>query len=361
MPVTLTVNGRTTSAPPGPTLFECAETLGIRVPTSCQKNGKCKECVVEVAEGMPLLSPPTASESHLKPPFRLSCQTSVASDTGTIRCHTMRRGQMRIERHALHMPASPSALPLDPAVTRDGDRILIGGEEIARSASPIHGLAMDLGTTTIVLRLFNLESGEQIADASFENPQRFGGSDVMSRIRYDTEHPGKLLRRTVAGYLTHAIEDFPVDPRDDLRDGRRRQLDDAGFVLQAERVLDRADPVSVDHRARDGRGKARIDEPERDRPPVSAAHSSQGTRLRAADCQRSRWSGRRRVHACREHRARGSARRDHGHRHQHRAHRREPASNPRGVLSGGAGIRGGRDLVRHARARGRDRGRRARR
>jgi uncharacterized 2Fe-2S/4Fe-4S cluster protein (DUF4445 family) len=34
----------------------------------------------------------------------------------------------------------------------------------------------------------------------------------MSRIRYDTEHPGKLLRRTVAGYLTHAIEDFPVDP-----------------------------------------------------------------------------------------------------------------------------------------------------
>ena len=71
---------------------------------------------------------------------------------------------------------------------------------------------MDLGTTTIVLRLFNLESGEQIADASFENPQRFGGSDVMSRIRYDTEHPGKLLRRTVAGYVTHAIEDFPVDP-----------------------------------------------------------------------------------------------------------------------------------------------------
>src|SRR4051812_17725266 len=44
------------------------------------------------------------------------------------------------------------------------------------------------------------------------NPQRFGGSDVMSRIHYDTEHPGRLLMRTVAGYLTHAIEDFPIDP-----------------------------------------------------------------------------------------------------------------------------------------------------
>src|SRR5256885_4813378 len=71
---------------------------------------------------------------------------------------------------------------------------------------------MDLGTTTIVLRLINLETGALVADASFENPQRFGGSDVMSRIHYDTQHKGKLLMRTLAGYLTHAIEAFPVDP-----------------------------------------------------------------------------------------------------------------------------------------------------
>jgi uncharacterized 2Fe-2S/4Fe-4S cluster protein (DUF4445 family) len=212
VPVSLTVNGRNTAAATGATLFECAEALGIRVPTSCRTNGKCKECVVEIAEGLPLLSPPTAAESHLKAPFRLSCQAALASESGTIRCHTMRRGQMRIERHGLHVPAARSPLTPDPAVTREGLRILIDGIEIAQSSSPIHGLAMDLGTTTIVLRLFNLESGEQIADASFENPQRFGGSDVMSRIRYDTEHPGKLLRRTVAGYVTHAIEEFPVDP-----------------------------------------------------------------------------------------------------------------------------------------------------
>jgi uncharacterized 2Fe-2S/4Fe-4S cluster protein (DUF4445 family) len=65
----------------------------------------------------------------------------------------------------------------------------------------------------VVVRLINLETGEAVADASFENPQRFGGSDVMARIHYDTEHTGKLLRRTLAAYLTHAIEEFPVDPR----------------------------------------------------------------------------------------------------------------------------------------------------
>ncbi len=72
---------------------------------------------------------------------------------------------------------------------------------------------MDLGTTTVVVRLINLETGELVADASFENPQRFGGSDVMSRIHYDTEHRASCCRRTLAGYLTHAIEEFPVDPQ----------------------------------------------------------------------------------------------------------------------------------------------------
>jgi uncharacterized 2Fe-2S/4Fe-4S cluster protein (DUF4445 family) len=72
---------------------------------------------------------------------------------------------------------------------------------------------MDLGTTTVVVRLLDLESGELIADTSFENPQRFGGSEIMSRIAYDTSHLGRLLMRTLAGYLSHAIEKFPVDPK----------------------------------------------------------------------------------------------------------------------------------------------------
>ena len=104
-------------------------------------------------------------------------------------------------------------MELDPAVTRRGGSILIDGEEVDRSNGPIYGIAMALGTTTVVLRLLDLETGEMVAGASFENPQRFGGSDVMARIQYDTLHPGKLLRRTLAGYLSHAIEELPVDPK----------------------------------------------------------------------------------------------------------------------------------------------------
>lgn len=213
MAATLTINGQSITAEAGKSLFDHAEQLGIDVPTSCRKQGKCRECMVEVVEGMDALSPLTQPERHLKGNFRLSCQTTVIAATGHVRCHTMRRGMMRIERHALGLPGTSNPIPLDPAVTRDGDRILIDGVEVERSTGPIHGIAMDLGTTTVVLRLVDLETGELIADTSFENPQRFGGSEVMSRIAYDTEHPGRLLMRTLAGYLSHAIEKFPVDPR----------------------------------------------------------------------------------------------------------------------------------------------------
>jgi uncharacterized 2Fe-2S/4Fe-4S cluster protein (DUF4445 family) len=213
VPATLSVNGRRIDIATGETIFDAADRAGIRIPTSCVTQGKCKECMVEVTSGLSLLSPPTPPERHLAGDFRLSCQSRVVGESGEVECQTMRRGRMKIERAALGLPVSGRPFALDPAVTRDGDRILIDGQEVDRSTGPIHGLAMDLGTTTIVLRLHNLETGEFVADTSFENPQRFGGSDVMSRIHYDTEHPGRLLMRTLAGYLTHAIEELPVDPK----------------------------------------------------------------------------------------------------------------------------------------------------
>ncbi len=213
MSVELHFNRQQTSVASGSSLFDYAESLGIQVPTSCRKQGKCKECLVEVVAGMECLSAKSPEEKHLKDNFRLSCRCRIVADSGVVRCHTMRRGDLRIERHALQLPTSGQKLALDPAVTRDGDRILLDGVEIDRGTGPIHGLAMDLGTTTVVLRLLNLETGEIVADAAFENPQRFGGSDVMSRIHYDTGDGGKLLQRTLAGYLSHAIGEFPVDPK----------------------------------------------------------------------------------------------------------------------------------------------------
>lgn len=213
MPVTVSINSEVAPVAIGVSLFEAGESLGLLIPSSCRKQGKCRECLLEVVEGMELLTPPAEPERHLKGQFRLSCCAKIAADTGLVRGHTMRRASMHVEDSAINLPPHTRLERPDPAVTRDGDRVLLDGREIARSTGPLLGLAVDLGTTTIVVRLVDLESGHLTATTSFENPQRFGGTDVMARIQYDTDHAGRLLQRTLLGYLSRAIMQFPVDPR----------------------------------------------------------------------------------------------------------------------------------------------------
>ncbi|HUZ06120.1 MAG TPA: 2Fe-2S iron-sulfur cluster-binding protein, partial [Candidatus Paceibacterota bacterium] len=80
MSIELHFNGQRAVVQSGSSLFDHAENLGINVPTSCKKNGKCKECVVEVVEGMERLSQPVPAEKHLRNKFRLSCCCRIISD-----------------------------------------------------------------------------------------------------------------------------------------------------------------------------------------------------------------------------------------------------------------------------------------
>ena len=45
----------------GNSLFELADKLSVRVPTSCSRNGECHECIVEINDGMDSLSQKTVS------------------------------------------------------------------------------------------------------------------------------------------------------------------------------------------------------------------------------------------------------------------------------------------------------------
>jgi uncharacterized 2Fe-2S/4Fe-4S cluster protein (DUF4445 family) len=164
---------------------------------------------VEVEAGAELLSPLAPQESHLGGRFRLACRTTLRAP-GEVLCHTLRRGALRIETDTAGLPERGPRL--DPAVTRDGRFVLLDGEPLASVPGPLHGLALDIGTTTVALRLHDLETGRLVATHSFENPQRFAGSDIMARIRFDGEQKGKLLQRTLLGYLSRAITALPVDP-----------------------------------------------------------------------------------------------------------------------------------------------------
>jgi uncharacterized 2Fe-2S/4Fe-4S cluster protein (DUF4445 family) len=220
---------------PGRLLFDEAAELSVVVPASCKRTGRCHECVVEVRAGADQLTPPTAAESFLRPGFRLACQAHVERADQDVEFAVLRR-RLRIQL----APELQGPVPhLDPGVTvvdgryagepipwagpasdglADSDPELGAPDpaDLGPSFGAPVGLAIDVGTTTVVLELVDLEQGTVIAVAAFENPQRFGGSDVMTRISYEDDQPGMLrqaLRRAVNHELRRLQADLSIDRR----------------------------------------------------------------------------------------------------------------------------------------------------
>ena len=163
----------------GKSVFDYADTLKVRVPTSCGRTGECHECIVEIKRGTTALNSPTPCEGFLHDPYRLACQASIIDPDADIEFAVLRR-QPKILTHGIRRQA-----PLAPLCVRENDGVYFGGERLDDYRGRMCGLAVDLGTTTVALNLVDLERGDVLYTGSFENPQRFGGSDIMHRISYD--------------------------------------------------------------------------------------------------------------------------------------------------------------------------------
>jgi uncharacterized 2Fe-2S/4Fe-4S cluster protein (DUF4445 family) len=81
-----------------------------------------------------------------------------------------------------------------------------------------YGMAFDIGTTTIVGALLNLDSGEQLAAVGAVNPQAVYGGDLMSRlafVQFDLSALRKLRARAVQAIndqIKEACEKAAVSP-----------------------------------------------------------------------------------------------------------------------------------------------------
>ncbi|MCH7801753.1 MAG: DUF4445 domain-containing protein [Chloroflexi bacterium] len=186
----------------GQSIFDYADALKLRVPTSCGRTGECHECIVELRRGLDALTPPTDSERFLRDNYRLACQARVVDPDDDIEFQVLRR-QPRILTDSVRRQVS-----LDPVVRRLDDSVTFNGDRIDAYRGRIYGLAVDAGTTTVVMNLVDLETGEVLHTASFENPQRFGGSDIMHRISYDGGPFQGELRQVMLSSLNFEIGDM---------------------------------------------------------------------------------------------------------------------------------------------------------
>ncbi|MGD0115892.1 MAG: ASKHA domain-containing protein [Dehalococcoidia bacterium] len=167
-------------------LLDALRSAGIAVDSECGGRGTCGECRVRFFEGAP---PPTVEDAALLSPddlaagWRLACLTFLAADCRVAipqRVARARRARIRILTEAAA-----------PAARAEGQR---------RTG---YGIAVDVGTTTVVCYLMDLARALQLGVDSFANPQSAFGPDVVARIAYAHRGPPELreLQRRLVSHL----------------------------------------------------------------------------------------------------------------------------------------------------------------
>lgn len=149
------------------TLLEKAGISGLR---PCGGRGKCGKCAVSL-EGH--ISAPNAAEAQAG--VRLACQAEILGDA-----------QVFI----------PNAVTMEQIETDSSTVLRLG----SRPASGT-GAAVDIGTTTVVLRRYDLPSGRVLGQAAMVNPQTSIAADVMGRIGAAIEGKLPLQQRKITDAL----------------------------------------------------------------------------------------------------------------------------------------------------------------
>ncbi|ANZ46286.1 ASKHA domain-containing protein [Cloacibacillus porcorum] len=167
---------------------DAASSAGVRIGRHCGGAGVCGKCRVMAGEENPF-APLTKTEENLLTPeeiekgVRLSCCAKVIKN-GTI--HVVDR------------------------VKSAGHSILEGFSRNISEWAPDcggYGVAVDIGTTTVVCYLLALSGNEVVDRISFLNPQVAFGDDVISRIAYSSSQPEALerIQRTLTGEMDKNI------------------------------------------------------------------------------------------------------------------------------------------------------------
>lgn len=145
----------------GTSVMEAVREVGLHISSDCGGRGTCGKCDVMIH---PVKPPSTFDLKHLpieklKVGFRLACKYPIEE-------------QIRI-----FLPQRKKQLKI---LTKSQAKEWI----IDSGMQNQFGIAIDLGTTTIVAYLLDLSTGIQIAQVESLNPQTAFGEDVMSRLTY---------------------------------------------------------------------------------------------------------------------------------------------------------------------------------
>lgn len=104
-------------------------------------------------------------------------------------------------------------------IFRDGDRYVLAGISDNQKESAVAGLAVDLGTSRVVIRLLDLTDGSPLGESAFDNPQGEIGPDILVRIHFAASSEGltylnELIIKGLNREIINLCEKCGIKPED---------------------------------------------------------------------------------------------------------------------------------------------------
>jgi len=157
----------------GETLLSHAGVRGVFLDAPCGGKGRCGKCMARLS--------PDGEQV-------LACNTCIDGDMEVYlpdESEMMINSEFRIRNSELSTPRAPLAILAEPLSDL--------------------GVAIDIGTTTVVAHLTDMATGGRLATASGVNAQRTFGADVINRIQYCAENGHETLTRIIREQIASLI------------------------------------------------------------------------------------------------------------------------------------------------------------
>ncbi|WP_202318904.1 ASKHA domain-containing protein [Archaeoglobus neptunius] len=234
--ITFLPSGKRVEVEKGRTILSAAQDVGEGIRSLCGGKGSCGKCRVAVRKGEVQVISEEAHEKFIKDEgYYLACQTAVVGDV-----EVFIPPESRLEKQQILKEFFVEERDFNPAVrvehytdaflpeilSEKGYRLSITPEveegeltlvirngnviDVLPGKAEVYGLAIDVGTTTIVAALVDLTDGRILNIASDYNGQIIYGEEVLSRVEFARSRRDgiMILQKAVVDSINRLVENL---------------------------------------------------------------------------------------------------------------------------------------------------------
>lgn len=166
----------------GTTILEAARAANVAIESPCNGTGTCGQCKVRIN----------------RQSIVLSCCIQVEDDISVELINNQQNRNLKILSYGKSLASALESFIKKEFLEEENKTLIYAGKELltveaGNTEQENYGLVVDIGTTTLVASLVDINTGQELATVSALNPQSLHAEDVLSRIKFASDNKGLQL------------------------------------------------------------------------------------------------------------------------------------------------------------------------